>query len=188
MTAFEFISVALSFVIGLAFARLLTSAVALVRARRRVRPHWMPLVWATMIFLWLIQFWWAIFELSLIVQNWEMWRFTFLLLLALMLFAAAALILPARLDEDTETLLQDFDENGRGGLVVLICYFLVGITANIVLFGLSILDPLNILSGTLVVCPLIVLVFRQRFVQTVATLVNVPLSIFAFLMLSPDVY
>jgi len=72
MKVFEFISVALSFVIGLGIAHLLTAIVALFRSRKQVQLHWMPFVWAAMVFLWMIQYWWGIFELSLIIKNWAL--------------------------------------------------------------------------------------------------------------------
>lgn len=188
MNVFEFISVALSFVIGLGIARLLTATVALIRARQRFRLHWMPFVWAGMIFLWMIQFWWAIYELSRIIQNWAMWRFTFLLLLSLFLFAAAAMILPARPGEDAENLLEDFEQNGRWGLAVLVVYFSVALLANRFLFGLALSAPMNLLTASLTICPLIVLTTVRRRAQAAATIVNVPLSLYAFAWFSPDIY
>ncbi len=188
MSVFEFISVALSFVIGLGIARLLTAVVALFRARRRVRLHWMPLVWAAMIFLWMIQYWWAIFELSLIIQDWEMWRFAFLLLLALLLFAAAAMSLPTRPGVDAASLLEDFEQNGRWGLIVLVTYFTVAITANWMLFGIALVSPMNLLNASLTVFPIVVLVTRNLRMQGIATLLNIPLSLYVFAYFSPDTY
>ena len=188
MSIFEFISVALSFVIGLGIARLLTAIVALFRARSRVRLHWMPLVWAAMVFLWMIQYWWAIFELSLLIQNWQMWRFAFLLLLALCLFAAAAMSLPIRPGVDAGSLLEDFEHNGRWGLVILIAYFSIAVVANWALFGIALTARMNLITASLTVFPAIVLLTRNTRIQGAATLLNVPLSVYAFLQFSPDMY
>jgi hypothetical protein len=46
MTHFEFLSVALSFVLGLAVTVLLTSLLTAFRARRKTRMSWLPLTWA----------------------------------------------------------------------------------------------------------------------------------------------
>ncbi len=186
MTAFEFISVALSFVIGLGFARLLTAAVAAFRARNRCRLDWLPFAWATLMFLWLIQYWWAIFELNLIIDDWAMWRFIFLLVLALLLFAASALVLPVR--PGSEGLYEDFRRNGRWALVVLAVYFFVAVSANWLLFGMSPAAPLNLLTIVLMVPPLVVFTSASRRVQGIATLLNVPLSLFAFVQFSPGLY
>jgi len=64
MTASEFLSVALSFVIGLAVTYLLTSLLSLIRERRTCCPDWLPLLWAFYIFGYQVQYWWASFELS----------------------------------------------------------------------------------------------------------------------------
>ncbi|MDH3645781.1 MAG: hypothetical protein OER80_03320 [Gammaproteobacteria bacterium] len=188
MTIFEFISVALSFVIGLGIARLLTAVVELFRARKTVRLHWMPFVWAALVFLWMIQYWWAIFELSLVVESWEMWRFAFLLLLALLLFAAAALILPTRPAETKTDLLEDFQADGRWALIVMVSYFLVAVTANTALFGLALTAPLNLLTLSLTVLPLVFLFSKNYRVQTIVTLLSVPLNLYAFLKFSPNLY
>lgn len=46
MSSFEFLSVALSFVLGLAVTLLLTSFLIAFRARRKTRLRWLPLTWA----------------------------------------------------------------------------------------------------------------------------------------------
>ncbi|NIV49407.1 MAG: hypothetical protein GWN46_22710, partial [Gammaproteobacteria bacterium] len=46
MTAFEFLSVALSFVLGLAVTLLLTSLLSAFRARHKTKLDWVPFVWA----------------------------------------------------------------------------------------------------------------------------------------------
>ena len=78
MNVSEHLLVLVSIIIGLAITDLLTSVRQLVRARRRVRLHWLPLATAGILFLWLVQHWWAFFW---IVQA-ELWAsnsFAFLL-------------------------------------------------------------------------------------------------------------
>jgi hypothetical protein len=69
MTPFEFILVALSFVLGLGITRLLSSTVNIFRWRNELDIDWVPLVWAAVVFLFQIQYWWAIFELSEMVET-----------------------------------------------------------------------------------------------------------------------
>lgn len=185
MTVFEFISVALSFVIGLGVARLLTATVAAFRARREYRLHWLSFVWAAIIFLWLIQYWWAIFELNLIIEQWAMWRFGFLLGLAMLLFAAAALILPIRPREDLEA---DFDHNGRWALLILGIYFISGVVANRLLFGLDLFAPLNLLGFSMAICPLAAFSVGNGRARTALTLLCVPVSLYGFFQFSPKLY
>ncbi len=68
MSAFEYFSVALSFVLGLGLTRLLLGALYVFRARERQRVHWIPILWAASIFLFQIQYWWAVFELRVLIE------------------------------------------------------------------------------------------------------------------------
>lgn len=93
MTPFDFISVALSLVLGLGITCLLSSAVQMFRSRHSVELDWIALAWAAVILFWQLQFWWAIYELATIVQTWT--QPAFAALVALLLFVAGALILPS---------------------------------------------------------------------------------------------
>jgi len=62
MTPFEYLSVLVSIIIGLALTRLLSGAARLIQLRRRVRPHAITLGWMAFLFLANIQIWWVAFE------------------------------------------------------------------------------------------------------------------------------
>ena len=51
MSIFEFVTVAISIILGLAMARILTAGTDLFLHRKRVRLHWIPMVWATVLVL-----------------------------------------------------------------------------------------------------------------------------------------
>jgi hypothetical protein len=90
--------VVLSTVLGLGVARILSGFVAAFKAGGRVRQDWLPLLLAGVILAELLQFWWAIAELS-VAKTWTLASFTLLVGLIVMLFLAAALIVPAESDE-----------------------------------------------------------------------------------------
>ena len=92
--SFRWISVLLSMVLGLGITRLLSSAVAVFRSRGYARLEWVPIAWAASIFIWQIQYWWAVIELAGMHETWLLVEFLALLGLALLLFVTAALILP----------------------------------------------------------------------------------------------
>lgn len=104
MTRFAFLSVALSFVLGLAVTVLLTSLLTAFRARQKTRTSWLPLTWAA--YLLVIQFdvWWEVYGL-VSMESWSAGAFVLLLLIALLLFAAGGLILPTRLGDYPEDLV-----------------------------------------------------------------------------------
>ncbi len=93
MTPFEHLSVLVSIVIGLGIAHLLSSAHRLVQARDRVRPYWLSLMWAGLILVTQIEWWWATFEYREQMQ-WNFFYFLFMLLSPIALYLAAAFVLP----------------------------------------------------------------------------------------------
>jgi hypothetical protein len=62
MTQPEYIAALLSIVVGLGLTDLARSLRELVRPRRRVDWHWLPLLWAATTFLASIQLWWNAFS------------------------------------------------------------------------------------------------------------------------------
>jgi len=143
VTPFEFLSVALSFVIGLGITYLLTSVLSLVQERRNCRPDWLPLVWAFYVFAYQVQYWWAVFELSE-VREWSLTLFLALLSYAVLLFAAGGLILPHDAARHDEGLRAYFERDGRIGVLLLNLYFLIAPIFNDRLFATPLTDPLNL--------------------------------------------
>lgn len=62
MTQLEYLIALVSIIVGLALADLAGSFRELVRPRRAVRWHWLPLAWAAIILLIVVQFWWLSFD------------------------------------------------------------------------------------------------------------------------------
>ena len=62
MTQPEYIAALLSIIVGLGLTDLAQSLRELVRPRRRVDWHWLPLLWAATTFLLAIQIWWNSFS------------------------------------------------------------------------------------------------------------------------------
>ncbi len=93
MTAFEYLSVLLSIILGLAITQILQGYRALLLTRRTVKRHWPTLIWSALLLLFAAQAWWASFGLEAQTE----WRFdTFLVILLQMglIYMMAALVLP----------------------------------------------------------------------------------------------
>ncbi|MGB8520196.1 MAG: hypothetical protein WCD38_08545 [Candidatus Tumulicola sp.] len=100
MTPFDYLTVLVSIVIGLAIANVLTRLSVVITARERVDFYWPPVAWAIWLFFVAVQHWWAQWS----VRHTREWNFgTFCLELAVpvLLFFISALVLPER------------EENGR---------------------------------------------------------------------------
>lgn len=105
MSAFEFISVLLSIVVGLALARLLTGVGRALETRRKTRFYWVQGVWVINVVLLLVAFWWATLFSHVGAETWYFPNFALLLAYSVLLFLQAVLIIPADLGEgaDLET-------------------------------------------------------------------------------------
>lgn len=93
MTPFEHLSVLISLILGLGLAHLLTSVHHLVLARERVRFHWLPLAWAALIFVGLVQEWWSIFEIRS-RADWTFFGFLVFLIDPVRAYLTASFVLP----------------------------------------------------------------------------------------------
>ena len=169
MTAFEFLSVALSFVLGLAVTLVLTSLLAAFRARHTTRMDWLPFVWAGFVVTYQFQYWWAIFELSALPE-WSVATFGVLLLLAIILFIAGGVILPSGTTEYPADLGDYFREDGRWGVFAIACYGIAGTLGNLLLFETPLVDVLNAVQLGTVLIALVVAASSSRRVQVGGTL------------------
>ncbi|MBV8373396.1 MAG: hypothetical protein JOY69_09065 [Candidatus Eremiobacteraeota bacterium] len=95
MSPFDYLTVLVSIVIGLAIANVLTRLSVVITARERVDFYWPPLAWAIWLFFIAVQHWWAQWS----VHNTREWTFpTFCLevFVPVLLFLLSSLVLPER--------------------------------------------------------------------------------------------
>ena len=169
MAPFEFLSVAISFVLGLAVTVVLTSLLAAYRARRRARMAWIPFAWATYILVIQFDIWWEIYGL-VTLEAWTAGAFVLLLLIAFVLFAAGGLVLPTGVGEYPQDLGEYFDEDGRGSVALVGVFTALGSTANVTLFGLGWLDPMNLFNALALVILLVASRAQRGRVQSASTI------------------
>ena len=187
MTTFEYLSVALSFVIGLGVTYLLTSFVSLYRERRKCRPDWVPILWAFYVFVFQVQYWWAIYSLAE-METWSLTLFLLLLSYALLLFGAGGLVIPNEASRHPEGLRAYFEADGRAGVVLLSVYGLIAPFANFVVFGNPLLTGLNgvVIGWSILGVSIVLLESRRAYVWHV--LVWGGLGALVFVRSSPRAY
>lgn len=188
MDSFRWIAVALSMILGLGVTRLLSAMVAVFRSRHRVRLDWIPLAWAGCIFMWQLQYWWAVIELPSLIHVWTLPKFLTLIFLTLLLFVAAALVLPPDELKERDSLWDSFERDGRWALVALSLYFMLALFADWKLWDISPISTPGELLATLALLPLLYVMGRRRWLEVIITLSYIPLSIWAILVLSPASY
>jgi hypothetical protein len=93
MDAFEYLSVLLSIILGLAITQVLQGYRGLLLSRSTVTVDPPTLIWSALLLLIVTQSWWASFGLSH-HRNWDFGSFSLILLQMVLLYMMAALILP----------------------------------------------------------------------------------------------
>src|SRR5258706_10251098 len=93
ISAFEYITVFISIILGLGVTQILTGIADLVHQNERVKVYWPHILWIFLVLILHVQEWWVTFEL----RNIDQWRFSFfffLLPFPLVLFFFTPLLFP----------------------------------------------------------------------------------------------
>lgn len=93
MTPFDYISVVLAVVVGLGLSHILIGMVQLLQQRGRVTFYWIHTTWIGLTFVGIVFLWWSIWNFRGIT-SWNFFSFLLLLLQPVMLFLAAAFLVP----------------------------------------------------------------------------------------------
>jgi len=188
ISAFRAIWVAPSIILGMGLTRLFSDAITLFRSRHNVQIDWIPLVWAICIFIWQIQYLWAIVELPNFVQKWTLLDFFLLLFLSLSLFVSAALIFPDSQMQTGAKLEDNFLRDGRWSLIALSAWGFAAALVNVTLFDVPLLSKDVGLMVCVAIVPLVYLATRNRVLKALITSSNLLLTLWAAWLLSPKYY
>lgn len=188
LNAFRWIWVAPSIILGLGIARLLSQAVTVFKSRSRTVIDWVPLAWAACIFIWQVQYLWAVIELPSLAGTWRLADFLLLIGLSLLLFIAAALVLPDSELRADDTLANAFQRDGRWALLALAGWGCNALLANWVLFSMSPLSYEGGLLTALVILPTLFLMTGSRRAREAISVANLALTLWSAWALSPKAY
>lgn len=188
MDAFGPVTAAFSMILGLGLTRLLLSAAGVFRSRHRATLDWIPLTWAGCIFIQQLQFLWGMIELHDIVTVWTLGAFLAMVGVVLMLFVAAALVLPFNELGQGESLRSMFEQDGRWALAALAGYNTLVIGIDLLFWGWQETRGVLHLLLPLAILPVLFLSFRSRRVQASLTVLYVTLTLLSAWMLSPYAY
>jgi len=142
MTAFDYLTVLVSIVVGLAIANVLARLAAVITARERVDFYWPPVAWAIWIFFIAVQHWWAQWSVRH-TREWNFATFWLEMLFPVLLFLLSALVLPDRDEHGKLDLGQWYFRNRAWFLAVLFCLLVVSLAEELVRTG-RIASPVNL--------------------------------------------
>lgn len=145
-------------------------------------------MWALSIFVWQLQYLWAVIELPNYVKVWSLLDFLLLIGLSLCLFVAGALVLPDVELRSGDDLAKSFSRDGRWALVALSLWGIMALVTNWNLFGNSAVNPEGALMTMVTILPLLFLVFRNRKWKAGITVLNLCLTFLSAWILSPKSY
>lgn len=95
MTPYEYLTVFLSVIFGLAIVQLLSGVSLILDARERSQPYWIHLVWTLNVFTLAVVTWWFNFSLDAI-RAWSFFHFVDLVLYSVLIYVLAGLLFPTR--------------------------------------------------------------------------------------------
>ena len=188
MESFKWIAVAISMVLGIGVTRLLSSAVMIFRNRGEFEFDLLPIAWAAFIFIAQIQFWWGMIELSRLMSVWTLGNFLLLLSMPLLLFVAAALVLPLEPRKQDLALRKGFERDGRLSLIALALYNTIASLVDAAWWSVNIPTLQGAMLVGLAILPLWLFFASSRPVQISITVVYGLLLVVCELELSPSSY
>jgi hypothetical protein len=112
ISAFEYVTVFISIILGLGVTQILTGIADLVHQNERVKVYWPHLVWILLVLVLHVQEWWVTFQLRSL-EKWRLPLFLFVLLYPVVLFILARLLFPFGFNEGVIDLKKFYFENYR---------------------------------------------------------------------------
>ena len=145
MSIFEYVTVAVSIILGLAIARMLSALTDLFIYKDRVRLHWIPIVWVVTLFLVLITFWWQLFS-SGASKEWLYIDFVAIITIAVLFYVASSLLLPRYWTDNEIDLYEFFSATGRWGAAANSAIYFFAIFLDFLLWGIPVASTLTALK------------------------------------------
>lgn len=119
MSPFDYLTILVSIVLGLAITNVLTRLATIITSRHRVEFYWPPVAWAIWIFFISVQHWWAQWGVRHSTQE-NFGSFWLQVLVPVVLFLMSALVLPEREEHGRLDLGQWYFHN-RAWFFALLC-------------------------------------------------------------------
>lgn len=112
ISAFEYVTVFISIILGLGVTQILTGIADLVHQSGRVKVYWPHMVWVLLVLILHVLEWFITFELRTF-NGWRLPVFLFVLLYPIVLFITARLLFPFGLSDEMVDLKDFYYKNYR---------------------------------------------------------------------------
>tara|TARA_B100002052_G_C15595368_1_gene468517 strand:- start:45 stop:608 length:564 start_codon:yes stop_codon:yes gene_type:complete len=175
MSAFEFVAVLFSVIVGLAISHLLSAASELIEIHSRVKRYWVNTVWLITIFIWDIFTWWGMWELNKL-EYWDYPSFFLVVVNLSGIYFMTTLVLPQPVEEGQIDLKKHYFSIHRIFFIIIAYNFASIILINHFLFFKPIISPFTIM-------PFLLTILSSYGAITKSTTYHGFLSVFALLSL-----
>lgn len=138
MSAFEFVTVLISIILGLGITQLLSGIADLIQQWEKVKLYWPHVLWMLMIFVLHVQEWWLTFPLQTSRTIWHLPLFLFQMLYPISLFIAARILFPAANDESCNNLKDFYFRNYRKFFLIVMTLSLLSGIDNVFYYDLGV--------------------------------------------------
>jgi hypothetical protein len=145
MSDFEYLLALVSILVGLSIADLTLSLHRLLRSRKTVVWHWLPLASAALVLLLVLQFWWQFRMLEYVAEVWSYYA-AFLVIAASLvgMFLLASAALPDRVDGQAFSLEDYYFENARYFWFLFVSFLLLSVVMQLMPVGFVFLSGGNV--------------------------------------------
>jgi hypothetical protein len=182
VSKFEIIAITFSFIVGIGVAQLLSSLASAIRERKKYPLHWIPIVWAFVVLLFSVQYWFALFEFNQIIQDWTWVWYGQFLYLAVALYLAGAFVLPSGSIRVPGGMLADFSLHGRLALPALVAYLAGWIVPNAEFTG-GIVSEVNLMNSTMAVFAVLTYSCQNRLIRALTSLSFLTILIYTLIFI-----
>ena len=161
MSAFEFVAVLFSVIVGLAISHLLSAASELIEIHVRVKTYWVNNIWMVTVFIWAIFSWWGMWELN----NLEYWNYPSFFLVVVNLsgiYFMTTLVLPKATESGKIDLEKHYFLVHRIFFIITAYNFASIILINHFLFFKPIISPFTIMPFLLTLLSLFGAITKSR--------------------------
>ena len=159
MSAFEYLSVLISVIVGLSVSHLLTSAARLIQRRHRMRLYPPTLLWMATLFIVQIQIWWVAYQ-SRNAEEWSFFSFLGLLVIPVIGYLLCYVLVPD-LEEAGIDMRESYHQNRAWFFGLVVTAFLVSFARDLASGGIP-LDPNTVFRVVFVALSLGAIVVRRE--------------------------
>ena len=151
MSAFEFVTVFFSVVLGMSVGQLMTAIADLIEHRHRVRSYWVQVAWVVTLLLMQAQAWWGLWDLRG-VSEWNIVGFMLIVIYMAAIYLLTRLALP-RPNGATERidLRVHYYNVHRYFFAIVLVTSVLAVLLNIAVFNTGFLNPIQFVPYVFIV-------------------------------------